>query len=173
MIDVMKVNYKIREFDPKDIDVVMTINRSTLPENYPEQFFLGLYYHAPKAFLVAILDEVIVGYIMCRVERGISSFGKLPVKKGHIVSVAVATEYRHRGIGSGLIKAGMEGMHSYGAVEFFLEVRKANEEAVSVYESLGYELKRILKGYYRDGADAYLMVKKHPKPLEESPVEEV
>ncbi len=146
---------------------VIAINRTSLPENYPDQFFLGLHYHAPKGFLVAIVDDCIVGYIMCRIERGISSFGRFPVKKGHIVSIAVADECRHHGVGTKLIKAGMEGMASYGAAEFFLEVRKANEAATGIYEKLGYEIKRILKGYYRDGEDAYLMIKKHASNTEE------
>ena len=53
----------------------------------------------------------------------------------------------------------MEGMSDYGANEFFLEVRKSNEAAVTVYEKLGYSVRRVLRGYYRDGEDAYLMVK--------------
>lgn len=134
------------------------INKETLPENYPDQFFLGLHYHAPKAFLVAQIDSKVIGYIMCRVERGISSFGRLPVKKGHIVSVAVLTDMRHRGIGTALIKSSMQAMKQYGVDEYFLEVRKGNEDAVSVYESLGFTVRRVLRGYYRDGEDAYLMV---------------
>jgi len=51
-------------------------------------------------------------------------------------------------------------MIEYGSSEFFLEVRKGNEEAVSVYETLGYSVRRVLRGYYRDGEDAYLMVGK-------------
>ncbi|MHA1637645.1 MAG: ribosomal protein S18-alanine N-acetyltransferase [Candidatus Thorarchaeota archaeon] len=163
----MSGSYSIRLFEKEDIESVVTINRSCLPENYPEQFFLGLHYHAPKAFLVAVEDNEVLGYIMCRVERGISSFGKMPVKKGHIVSVAVLDSCRHKGMGSSLIKAGMEGVKEYGASEIFLEVRKTNEDAISVYENLGYEIKRVLKGYYRDGEDAYLMALKFPKTLEE------
>jgi ribosomal-protein-alanine N-acetyltransferase len=159
----------VREFEKEDIEEVMRINQTCLPENYPSSFFLGLHTHAPKAFLVALHDERIIGYIMCRIERGISSFKRaFPVKKGHIVSVAVLHDYRHRGIGSHLIKLGMEGMVSYGAVEFFLEVRKSNTAAVIVYEKLGFEVGRVLKGYYRDGEDAYLMVRQKDKMSEES-----
>ena len=163
----MSGDYSIRLFEREDIDSVVSINRSSLPENYPEQFFLGLQYHAPKAFLVAVEDGKVHGYIMCRIERGISSFGKMPVKKGHIVSVAVLDSCRHKGMGTSLIKAGMEGVKEYGASEIFLEVRKTNEEAISVYEHLGYEIKRVLKGYYRDGEDAYLMAFKFPITSEE------
>jgi ribosomal-protein-alanine N-acetyltransferase len=104
---------------------------------------------------------------MCRIERGISGFGRMPVKKGHIVSVAVLQTLRKRGFGKALIKAGMVGMMDYGATEFFLEVRKTNEEAVGVYEKLGYSVRRVLRGYYRDGEDAYLMVKKEDVIQEE------
>ncbi|MHA1939704.1 MAG: GNAT family N-acetyltransferase [Candidatus Thorarchaeota archaeon] len=161
--------YVIREFMKEDIDDVMRINQTCLPENYPGSFFLGLHTHAPKAFLVALLNGRIIGYIMCRIERGISSFKRaFPVKKGHIVSVAVLHDYRHRRIGSDLINRGIDGMVSYGAVEFFLEVRKSNVAAVTMYDRLGFEVGRVLKGYYRDGEDAYLMVGQRIKESEEA-----
>jgi len=156
----MNISCNLRLFKPDDIKEVVSINQRSLPENYPDQFFLGLHHHAPNAFLVAEYENEIVGYIMCRIERGISGFGKLPVKKGHIVSVAVLGTLREKGFGTALISAAMKGMSGYGASEFFLEVRKSNEAAVIVYERLGYSVRRVLRGYYRDGEDAYLMVKK-------------
>jgi len=164
--------FNIRQFHPDDIKDVVSINQRSLPENYPEQFFLGLHYHAPKAFLVVEYEGEIAGYIMCRIERGISGFGRTPVKKGHIVSVAVLTSLRNKGMGKALIKAGMKGMSDYGASEFFLEVRKTNEEAVGVYEKLGYSVRRVLRGYYRDGEDAYLMIKKEEIIQEEGALDE-
>ncbi len=163
--------YAVRPFDRDDIDSVVSINRSCLPENYPAQFFLGLYLHAPKSFIVAECSEGICGYIMCRIERGISSFGRSPVKKGHVVSVAVRDEHRHHGIGTKLVEAAMKGMQEYGASEFFLEVRKTNESAISVYEKLNFEIKRVLKGYYRDGEDAYLMACRATSPEEDGAAE--
>ncbi len=162
----MTKDWVIRQFKEEDLPRVVRINRDCLPENYPERFFLGLHYHAPKAFLVAEKDDAVIGYMMCRIERGISSFGRLPTKKGHIVSVAVLPEFRHLGIGTDLVEHGIEGMVEYGASEFFLEVRNTNKAAISVYETLGFEVKRVLKGYYRDGEDAYLMVKEYDQPSE-------
>ena len=156
----MNEPFTIRPFHPDDIKHVVSINQRCLPENYPDQFFMGLFYHAPNAFFVAEHEGEIVGYIMCRIERGISGFGRIPVKKGHIVSVAVLHALRNRGAGTALILAGMKGMVDYGASEFYLEVRKTNEEAIGVYEKLGYSIRRVLRGYYRDGEDAYLMIKK-------------
>ncbi|MHA1963836.1 MAG: ribosomal protein S18-alanine N-acetyltransferase [Candidatus Thorarchaeota archaeon] len=168
----MNEPFSIRHFHPDDIKQVVSINQRSLPENYPDQFFLGLHYHAPKAFFVAEYEGEVIGYIMCRIERGISGFGRMPVKKGHIVSVAVLQTLRLRGIGTALIKAGMQGMVDYGASEFFLEVRKTNEEAIGVYEKLGYSVRRVLRGYYRDGEDAYLMTKKEEVDQEEGATDE-
>jgi ribosomal-protein-alanine N-acetyltransferase len=163
----MNESFTIRQFQPDDIKQVVSINQRALPENYPDQFFMGLHYHAPKAFFVAEYEGEVIGYIMCRIERGISGFGRMPVKKGHIVSVAVLHTMRNKGVGTALITAGMDGMKSYGASEFFLEVRKTNEEAIGVYEKLGYSVRRVLRGYYRDGEDAYLMIKKDESSQEE------
>jgi len=168
----MLQEFKIRPFEREDIESVVSINRTCLPENYPDQFFLGLYHHAPKAFLVAECDEGICGYIMCRIERGISSFGRAPVKKGHIVSVAVKISHRHQGVGSKLVIEAMKGMKEYGASEYFLEVRKTNEDAIKIYEKLDFEIKRVLKGYYRDGEDAYLMVRDAGASEEEDSADE-
>jgi ribosomal-protein-alanine N-acetyltransferase len=168
----MNQPFTLRKFEPDDLKHVVSINERCLPENYPDQFFMGLHYHAPNAFYVAEYEGEIVGYIMCRVERGISGFGRMPVKKGHIVSVAVLGSMRNKGVGTALVSAGMEGMMGYGASEFFLEVRKANEEAIAVYEKLGYTVRRVLRGYYRDGEDAYLMVKKVEGASEEGNVDE-
>ena len=164
----MNEPYTLRKFEPDDLKHVVSINERCLPENYPDQFFMGLYYHAPNAFYVAEYE----GEIMCRVERGISGFGRMPVKKGHIVSVAVLNTIRNKGVGTALVNAGMKGMIGYGASEFFLEVRKTNEEAIAVYEKLGYTVRRVLRGYYRDGEDAYLMVLKVEGDAEEGNIDE-
>ncbi len=89
------------------------------------------------------------------------------MKKGHIVSVAVLRDHRRQGIGTELIERGIAGMVEYGATEFYLEVRKTNKPAVSVYEELGFEVGRVLRGYYRDGEDAYLMTRQKSNDQED------
>jgi ribosomal-protein-alanine N-acetyltransferase len=41
--------------------------------------------------------------------------------------------------------------------EFYLEVRCSNNDAVRLYEKLGFIIRQKLNAYYRDGEDAYLM----------------
>ena len=157
----MQNGFKLRKFTMNDLAGVTHINQICLPENYTDFFFIDLYRKFPETFIVAEENVNVVGYIMCRVEVGLSNIG-LPgvVKKGHVVSVAVLPEHRREGIGRALVTKAMQGMLMYGAKQCYLEVRITNEEAISLYKKLGLEVSRSIRGYYADGEDAYVMTKK-------------
>jgi ribosomal-protein-alanine N-acetyltransferase len=155
-------SYRTREFTEKDLDSVIMINKKCLPENYPGGFFIDISERFPKSFLVSevVKSKEIVGYIMGRIERGLSNYGFRISKKGHIVSVAVLHEYRKHGVGYDLVSKSLKAMGNYGAAEFVLEVRESNIPAIDLYKKLGFENSKVLKGYYSDGEDAYLMSKR-------------
>lgn len=141
-----------------DLRSVVHINMVCLPENYTDFFFIDLHQRFPETFIVAEENGEVVGYIMCRMELGLSNFGfKGLVKKGHIVSVAVLPQYRRKGIGEALVNKAIEGMRLYNAKQCFLEVRVTNTQAISLYKKLGFQVTRTIHGYYADGEDAYLM----------------
>ena len=122
---------------------------------------MNIYERYPATFIVAEQEQNIVGYIMCRIEMGFSSFGLFGIsKKGHVVSVAVLPEYQHKGIGSALMKEATKNMSLYRAKECYLEVRVSNFTAVNMYKKLGFQVVRTKSGYYADGEDAYVMAKK-------------
>jgi ribosomal-protein-alanine N-acetyltransferase len=151
-------NCVIHRCDPSDIIPVMEINLKTLPEHYSDYFYESLLSELPEAFLVAEVENRIVGYIMCKTEYGFSNFKKLGfVKKGHIVSIAILPEHRRKGIGIGLVEEAIIGVKLKKSDELYLEVRRSNNEAIKLYEKLGFIIKQRLKAYYRDGEDAYLM----------------
>jgi ribosomal-protein-alanine N-acetyltransferase len=130
----------------------------TLPEHYSDYFFESLLRELPEAFIVAEVDEKVVGYIMCKIEFGFSNFRKLGfVKKGHVVSVAVLDQHRGKGIGKALMLEGINGVVSRKSDEIYLEVRISNTQAIRMYQKLGFQIKSRLRSYYRDGEDAYLM----------------
>lgn len=151
-------NCVIRRCDPSDIIPVMEINLKTLPEHYSDYFYESLLAELPEAFLVAEVEKKLVGYIMCKIEYGFSNFKKLGfVKKGHVVSIAVLPSHRQKGIGKGLVEESIAGVKLKKADELYLEVRCSNNEAIRLYEKLGFIIKQRLKSYYRDGEDAYMM----------------
>ncbi|MEM2118246.1 MAG: ribosomal protein S18-alanine N-acetyltransferase [Candidatus Bathyarchaeia archaeon] len=154
----MQQTFKLRKFTMNDLRSVVHINMVCLPENYTDFFFIDLHQRFPETFIVAEENGEVVGYIMCRMELGLSNFGfKGLVKKGHIVSVAVLPQYRRKGIGEALVNKAIEGMRLYNAKQCFLEVRVTNTQAISLYKKLGFQVTRTIHGYYADGEDAYLM----------------
>jgi ribosomal-protein-alanine N-acetyltransferase len=156
----LQQTFKLRKFNVNDLERITYINRACLPENYSDYFFVDLHRRFPETFVVAEENGEVVGYIMCRVETALSPFiFRGLIKKGHIVSVAVLPEYRHRSIGKALVVEAMEKMLLYDAKQCFLEVRVTNTPAVNLYKKLNFEITRTIQGYYADGEDAYVMTR--------------
>jgi len=148
----------LRRCELGDIIPVMEINLSTLPEHYSDYFYESLLEELPEAFIVAEISGKVIGYIMCKMEHGFSNFKKLGfVKKGHVVSIAVMDEYRGKGFGSAIVNEGINGVKIRQCSELYLEVRCSNNDAVRLYEKLGFSIIQRLKAYYRDGEDAYVL----------------
>jgi len=162
----VKKPFKVREVRPEDLDKVIEINRRNLPENYPTYFFRLHYESFPKAFLVAEVGGEVVGYVMCRVERSRKLYTKEGEGlQGHIISLAVNPEVRRMGIGTELMVKAMRALYEvYGVDEYYLEVRVSNAPAINLYKKLGFKPVTVLKHYYLDGEDAYLMAR--PAPYE-------
>jgi ribosomal-protein-alanine N-acetyltransferase len=157
----MQQTFKLRKFAPDDLQSVIQINRVCLPENYTDFFFMDLHQRFPETFIVAEENGAIAGYIMFRIEVGLSNygFGGL-IRKGHVVSIAVLPQYRRKGVAQAVITRALEGMQYYKAKQCFLEVRVTNEAGVSLYKKLGFEVTRTINGYYSDGENAYVMTKR-------------
>lgn len=150
----------LREARKEELKEVIEINLICLPEHYPYDFWLDHLDAWGKAFLVAEVDKKIVGYVMCRVESGLGFISNKLSRLGHIVSIAVLPEYRRRGIGRRLMIEVLSRLkNQYDVTEAYLEVRVSNVPAIRLYESLGFKKVKILKYYYLDGEDAYLMAR--------------
>jgi ribosomal-protein-alanine N-acetyltransferase len=157
----MQQTFKLRKFEPNDLQSVIQINRVCLPENYTDLFFIDLHERFPETFIIAEEDGKIVGYIMSRVEVGLSNHGLGGlIRKGHVVSIAVLPQSRRKGVAQALINTAMDGMRYYKAKQCFLEVRVTNNIGVGLYKKLGFEVSRTINSYYSDGEDAYVMSKK-------------
>lgn len=154
-----ETEFSLRQFDTKDLESVIEINRTCLPENYASFFFIDTFQNCASAFRVAVIGTRLVGYIMCRVEHGFSDIKRLKfIRKGHIISIAVLPEFRRARIASGLVKQALSALREMKAEECYLEVRGTNETAIKLYEKLGFSLARKVAHYYADGAEALVMV---------------
>ncbi|MEM9257382.1 MAG: ribosomal protein S18-alanine N-acetyltransferase [Pseudomonadota bacterium] len=103
-------------------------------------------------------DELLV----CEREGKISGFIllSLVLNEGSIFSIAVCSTERRWGCGRRLLQAGTDALRRRGASRALLEVRRSNGAAIALYESAGFTIDGVRRGYYRSGAereDALLM----------------
>ena len=89
-------------------------------------------------FLVATADGGPVGYVSCEVIAG----------ECEIANVAVAEEYRRRGIGAKLFVRLLSEAKKRGAEKAFLLVREDNAAAIGLYRKLGFTVVGERKNYY-------------------------
>ena len=101
-------------------------------------FIYGIYYNASLVGFIlinTILDEI------------------------HILKFGVLPEFRHIGLGKKLISTVLDLYKDETEKYVWLEVRKSNNIAISLYTSQGFEIKGVRKKYYADNdEDAYVMV---------------
>lgn len=102
-------------------------------------------------FYVALLDDVVVGYIDFMITFDSASISRLCV---------TGTE-RQKGIAQALIDKMVEVCHGQKEpVEFItLEVRASNAPALALYEKNGWQKVNVKRHYYDDGEDAIYMVR--------------
>ena len=72
------------------------------------------------------------------------------------MNLAIKKGYRRRGIGSKLLYLILE-EYRKRVSKVFLEVRPSNLAAIRLYSKFGFKVNRLIKKYYQDGEDAYLM----------------
>ncbi len=143
----------IRRMRAADVDAVTAIEEATFARPWSRDSFLREMEKNPAArYLVAEADGRIVGYAGAWVI----------LDESHMTNIAVAEDYRGRGIGRALTTALMQYVSNLGAAYATLEVRVSNLRAQHLYAALGFVSVGKRKRYYEDnGEDAYLMVCEH------------
>jgi ribosomal-protein-alanine N-acetyltransferase len=126
----------------------MAIERTAYAYPWSERFFRQeMQVECARSFL-AEHDGRIAGYIL---------FWLLPGAID-IHNLAVHPDFRRRGLGRSLLENVITVARNRASSKVTLEVRKSNATAQRLYESVGFTVRGIRKGYYSDdGEDAFLM----------------
>lgn len=89
-------------------------------------------------FLVARFDRKVLGYIGIHEVCG----------EAYIDNIAVNPDYRRLGLGEKLLQAAQKNAFDRGCEFVTLEVRKSNENAISLYKKIGYQTVGERKNFY-------------------------
>lgn len=145
----MKTSLNVRKAEKQDLLAIYEIERLSFKDPYPPFFIEMLRNLNPSTFFVAETEKEIVGYLITTKDKC----------TGHIVSLAVLPQQRRTGIGSALMKTGLEILQRLEVETVRLEVRESNREAQQFYETHGFEYNHRIVGYYGD-EDALVYYKK-------------
>jgi len=140
----------IRRCTASDVPYILEIERKSFkPEDiYSDELLKFLCAYCNDYSYVYVLNGTVAGYIITCHEGNAA----------HVISIAVAPEYRRRGIGKRLLCTALRLMATGKVSEVFLEVRVSNAPALHLYKSAGFEVAEFLKSYYSDGEDGYRLV---------------
>jgi [ribosomal protein S18]-alanine N-acetyltransferase len=141
-----EVSTEVRRLAYSDLPAVISIERRSFPAPWSLAMFVLELSKPSGICLAASAAGGLVGYLVC------SRYDRV----WHLMNVAVAPEWRRRGVARHLISRLIE--EGDGSLPFTLEVRVSNREAIAMYESLGFRSAGIRPRYYQDnGEDALIM----------------
>ncbi|MDT8407175.1 MAG: GNAT family N-acetyltransferase/peptidase C39 family protein [Methylococcales bacterium] len=99
-----------------------------------------------RALLLAEIDQIMCGYVLIIYHPG--------TRLARVYSLAVSPAQRGKGIAKALMVAGEREARENGRLYLRLEVSVDNTQAISLYESLGFQKFGFYRDYYEDHKDA-------------------
>ena len=139
----------IRVVAETDLDAILRIEEECYPQPWSFQQFVQELENPAATLLLGEIKNRIVGYICYW----------LVVDEMQILNLATAVEFRRKGIAAELMTQAFNRCSTDKLSSAWLEVRAANQAAMTLYRRSGFNQSGVRKGYYRDGEDAIIMVK--------------
>jgi len=84
--------------------------------------------------------------------------GREVLDEGEILNLAVRRRNRRYGVGTALLKRMLRAFEERGVSRVFLEVRESNQAAIAFYKKLGFQQVGRRERYYREPAEAALLL---------------
>ena len=131
-----------------DIPWILELEQEAISPPWTHGALLNEIYRNDSYFAVAVENEEKLGFIIM---RGM-------VDCGELLQIAVEKSARRRGVADLLMYAMLDEAGKNAINSVFLEVRKSNSAAISLYKKHGYALVRHRKDYYTNPVeDAMVM----------------
>ena len=121
---------------------------SAIQQACPEAAQWAIADYLDQEFLVAIVGNSVVGFVV---------FRRIAEDEREILNLAVAPDFRRKGVATALLNASVHGFR--GAV--FLEVRQSNTAAIQFYKLLNFKVITMRADYYHSPSEAAIVMKFH------------
>jgi [ribosomal protein S18]-alanine N-acetyltransferase len=145
----MDARYRIRPAALADLAALVAIERRCFSDPWSE-----------AAFREALSTELTFALVVDSGRRPAGYFiGREAAGSGEILNLAVAPEFRRRGIGGALLEEGLAAFRRRRTSEVFLEVRESNHSAQALYLARGFRPVGQRAAYYRNPRENALVLR--------------
>ena len=152
----MTPEVELRRLELHDLTAIETIERASYPTPWSRSMFAGELAKPSSISLGAFApDGSLVGYLI--ISRYVDAW--------HVMNVAVAPDWRRRGIASLLLEHLFRATTSDDRRGYTLEVRVSNVGAIRLYERLGFRGRGIRRAYYTDNREDALIMWRDPETV--------
>jgi [ribosomal protein S18]-alanine N-acetyltransferase len=148
----VKTAIDIRSLTLADLDDIETIEHRSYDTPWSRSMFAGELAKPASMCLGAFEGAELAGYLI--VSRYVDAW--------HVMNIAVAPDFRRRGIATALLERLFELTDDHGKRGYTLEVRVSNAGAIKLYERLGFTARGIRRGYYTDNREDALIMWREP-----------
>ena len=131
---------ELRQMRREDVPRVMEIERECFATPWHESAYLTELSNRSAYYIVASVDEQIIGYAGMWII----------MDESHITTIGVARDFRGIKAGEQLLVGLLEEAMRRGARRSTLEVRQSNMVAQNLYRKYGFINAAIRRGYYTD-----------------------
>jgi [ribosomal protein S18]-alanine N-acetyltransferase len=142
------VAIEVRELDLTHLSAIEVIEKRAYPTPWSRSMFASELAKPMSICLGAFEGEDLVGYVI----------NSRYVDAWHVMNVAFDPDHRRRGVATVLLQHLFELTRDDERRGYTLEVRVSNEEAIALYEKLGFEARGIRRGYYTDNREDALIM---------------
>ncbi len=141
----------IRRMEPGDLEAVAELEKVCFSQSWSWKLLESGLYSPFDEYYVFEQDGRIMGYCNLRILAG----------EGEIQRIAVLPCCRRMGVARKMMEIMEASAMSQKVCAVSLEVRKSNIAARNLYESFGFAVEAVRKGYYRNPSeDALIMWKR-------------
>ena len=144
---------ELRRVTASDLNAIEAIEKRSYPTPWSRSMFAGEIAKPTSICLGAFDGETLAGYLI--ISRYVDAW--------HVMNVAVAPDYRRRGIAISMLERLFEVTGADDVQRgYTLEVRVSNTGAIKLYEGLGFVARGIRRGYYTDNREDALIMWRDP-----------
>jgi len=142
------VAIEIRVLELGDLNAIESIEQKAYPTPWSRSMFASELAKPTSICLGAFEGQDLVGYVI----------NSRYVDAWHVMNVAVDPEHQRRGVASALLERLFELTRDDERRGYTLEVRVSNDDAIGLYEKLGFESRGTRRGYYTDNREDALIM---------------